>query len=148
VGSLYGCFLRIDGLSRVRIKVHLSFPESLVQSHDPLKRHVDDERATLARRLEDADAALRQIFDRFDSLPFDVDEQLAQIAAAASRRQSAAARIDPDESVPTNETGLRAVPFGSGWLEWRWVEKPSGQQFGPYVYRWREGRRKRTKYVG
>jgi hypothetical protein len=44
----------------------------------------------------------------------------------------------PVESIAKNEIGIRAVPFGSGWLEWRWVAKPSGRQFGPYVYyRWR-----------
>jgi hypothetical protein len=78
-------------------------------------------------------------------------DDLAQIAAAASRRQSVtlATESAPEESTATNETGMRAVPFGSGWLEWRWVAKPSGRQFGPYMYyRWREGRRKRTKYVG
>lgn len=104
----------------------------------------------IPRRLEDAHGALTLILDWIAALPFDVDE-LAQIVAAASRRQSAPARIDgaPDQPIPTNETDMRAVPFGSGWLEWRWVVKPSGRQFGPYVYyRWREGGRKRTKYVG
>jgi hypothetical protein len=110
----------------------------------------DDERALIAPRLEDAHAALRQILEWIDAVAFDAD-QLAQIAAAASRRQGGAVRIEgaPDESVATNRTDLRPVPFGSGWLEWRWVAKPSGRQFGPYVYfRWREGGRKRTKYVG
>src|SRR5690242_8387146 len=50
-------------------------------------------RALIARRLEHAHAALRQILDWIDSLPFDMDE-LGQIAAAASRRQSAAVRIE------------------------------------------------------
>ena len=86
---------------------------------------------------------LGQILDWIDALPFDVDE-LAQIAGAASRRPSAAARIDgaPEESAPPNETGMRAVPFASGWLEWRSVAKPPGQRFGPYVYfRWGEAGR-------
>jgi len=108
------------------------------------------ERELLARRLEDAHAALRQIVDWIDALPCDVDE-LAQIAAAASRRQSVTVHTDraPDESIATNEASMRALPFGSGWLEWRWVVKHSGRQFGPYVYyRWRESGRKRTRYVG
>jgi hypothetical protein len=104
----------------------------------------------LARRLEDAHAALRQILDWIDTLPFDADE-LAQIAAAASIGQSATVPIDraPDESISTNETGIRALPFGSDCLEGRWVAKPSSRQFGPYVYyHWRDGGRKRAKFVG
>jgi hypothetical protein len=111
----------------------------------------------VAQPLDDAHVALTQILDWIDSLAFDVNE-LAEIVAAASRRQSAPDRIDgapdridgaPDEALSTNEGDMRALPFGSGWLEWRWVAKPSGRKFGPYVYyRWREGGRKRTKYVG
>ena len=104
----------------------------------------------LVRQLEDAHAALRQILDWIDALPFDVDE-LAQIAATASRRHNVTVRTDraTHESIQPDESGKRAVPFGAGWLEWRWIAKPSGRQFGPYVYyRWREGGRKRTRYVG
>lgn len=83
----------------------------------------DGDQRTLATapRLEDARAAL----DRIDALPLGVDE-LAQTPAAASRRQSVTIRTDraPDGSIPTNEAGIRALPFGSGWLEWRRVAKP------------------------
>src|SRR5690348_769506 len=48
-----------------------------------------DDSALVDRRLEDANAALRQILAWIDTLPFDADE-LAQIAAAASRRHGAA----------------------------------------------------------
>jgi hypothetical protein len=109
----------------------------------------DDERGPIGL-LEGAHAALRQILDWIDSLPLDVDG-VAQIAAAASRREGIAAHCgrSADESVANNEAGWRALPFGSFWLEWRWVAKPSGRQFGPYVYyRWREAGRKRTKCLG
>jgi hypothetical protein len=59
-------------------------------------------------------AELRQILDSM-RFHFHMDEP-AQIAAAASQRQTA--RIDgaPDEHVATHETARRVVRFGSGWL--------------------------------
>lgn len=37
---------------------------------------------------------------------------------------------------------------GSGWWEWKWVEA-KGRRYGPYLYRrWRDGRRKRSRYEG
>lgn len=39
---------------------------------------------------------------------------------------------------------------GLGWIEARFVhDQQTGRKYGPYLYRrWRDGRRKRTQYVG
>jgi len=59
---------------------------------------------------------------------------------------SISASAERDFITLQGDTAVRA--FGAGWLEWRWIEKPSEKRFGPYVqYRWRDGVRKRTKYV-
>jgi hypothetical protein len=70
----------------------------------------------------------------------DPEDESLWIARSLDRQRA-------DDELPRQGGAVRAL--GSGWLEWRWVEKPSGKKFGPYVYyRWRDGGRKRTKYVG
>ena len=69
------------------------------------------------------------------------------VAIAACRREHGQAMRDDEARLASGGAFGRAL--GSGWLEWRWVSKPSGRKFGPYVYyRWREAGRNRTKYVG
>jgi hypothetical protein len=107
----------------------------------------ESDRQALAA-VEQVRSALRQILDWLGSLPFDA-EDLADIdvAIAARRREHEQAMRDDEGRMASGNTFGRSL--GAGWLEWRWVSKRSGRKFGPYVYyRWREGGRKRTKYVG
>jgi hypothetical protein len=81
-------------------------------------------------------------------LPFDA-EDLADIISAVDRRRASIAK-QSYQAVPANKAGnALSRPLGAGWLEWRWIRKTSGREYGPYVYyRWRDAGRKRTKYVG
>jgi hypothetical protein len=99
--------------------------------------------------LQEARAALRQILAWLTSLPFDAEDlaEIDRVMAARREEEVAAAARQQQDRVVGGHTLQRAL--GAGWLEWRWVGKPSGQQFGPYVYyRWREDGRKRARYVG
>jgi hypothetical protein len=100
------------------------------------------------RAVEQTRSALRQILDWLEHLPFDA-EDLADIdVAIAERRREYEQAVREDEARLTSG-GTPGRALGAGWLEWRWVSKPSGRKHGPYVYfRWREAGRKRTKYVG
>jgi hypothetical protein len=105
-------------------------------------------REQIERHLRESRTALRRILDWISTLAFDV-EDLAQISAAVSTRQLAfgGPMMEQREQPGDPSESMRA--FGAGWLEWRWVDKPSGRRFGPYVYyRWREAGRKRMKYLG
>jgi hypothetical protein len=109
---------------------------------------LDDSDRQALRAVEQTRSALRQILEWLGSLPFDADD-LADIdvAVAARRRDQEQAVRDDEARLAPGGTFGRAL--GAGWLEWRWVSKPSGRKHGPYVYfRWREAGRKRTKYVG
>jgi hypothetical protein len=88
--------------------------------------------------LRESRTALRRIVDWISRLAVDV-EDLTQISAAVSTRQSVRdATTEQQEQLDSSGEAMRV--FGGGWLEWRWVDKPSGRRFGPYVYyRWREG---------
>jgi hypothetical protein len=105
-----------------------------------------DRQALIA--IQQARSALRQIRDWLASLPFD-SEDFAEIESAIAARRSQEGQTvgEEQERLASGSTLGRAL--GAGWLEWRWVSKPSGTRCGPYLYfRWREGKRKRTKYVG
>jgi hypothetical protein len=107
----------------------------------------DSERAALVTTLREARKALQQIQEGIEKQPFDA-EDLAQIASALSSRR---ARLESDRTESDEQgaiAGGATRALGAGWLEWRMVSKPSGREFGPYVYRWRESGRKRTKYIG
>jgi hypothetical protein len=53
--------------------------------------------------------------------------------AITARRRSLDQELNNfEERSPTEAAVVRAL--GAGWLEWRWIEKPSGRKFGPYVY--------------
>jgi hypothetical protein len=59
------------------------------------------------------------------------------------------AAMAPPPVEPTRTKRLQAQR-GQGWIEARFVyDRQTGRQYGPYLYRrWRDGRRKRTQYVG
>jgi hypothetical protein len=148
-GDQRGALALLDGLRTRPADQGRELPPVVAEALVATARgEMDSDRELLASRLREVHAALQQILTWLDALPFDT-EDLAQVAVALSARRTAVEEDARVEQGRAREGAMAVRSLGSGWLEWRMVSKPSGREFGPYVYyRWREGGRKRTKYVG
>lgn len=101
-----------------------------------------------ARRLREVQDALGQILAWIKELSFDAADP-EKIRAEIDARQPALRHDNATNKEQIEDPTSQVRALGAGWLEWRMVAKPSGREFGPYVYyRCREAGRKRTKYVG
>ena len=69
---------------------------------------------------------------------------LDAVAAAADQAEEQARR-EATDNVPVG-----AYRVGSVWLELKYIpDSATGKTYGPYIYgRWREGQRKRSRYIG
>jgi hypothetical protein len=93
----------------------------------------DDERDRQAlAAVEQTRLALRQILDWLRSLPFDT-EDLADIDLALTARRREDKQAVREDEARLESGGIFGRALGAGWLEWRWVNRPSGRKFGPYV---------------
>ena len=81
-------------------------------------------------------AVIRQIVNWIAALLYR-HRDLDQIAASLRRFDRLEHEHDPQDRPQSDGGAVRAL--GSGWLDWPWIEKPSGKKFGPKgYYRWRE----------
>jgi hypothetical protein len=90
-----------------------------------------------------------RITANLDTLTDDDLKFVAQLVGVIlqARADKRAKENDPkeqEEQVKTCSTGLSKQPTGGGWYEKKMI-----RGCGPYVYyRWREGKKLRTKYIG
>ena len=108
------------------------------------------DRLALAR-MEQVHRALEEIMRLLTETPFGPAD-LSAIRSALEAHETAM-RVIVDESLNNDMMGDNAAPsrrVGSVWLEVKYIpDGVSGRQYGPYLYgRWREGGRKRSRYIG
>ena len=68
------------------------------------------------------------------------------------RREQVGALLQAMAPPPAEPTRMARpqARHGGGWIEVRFIpDRDTGRRYGPYLYRrWRDGRRKRTQYLG
>jgi hypothetical protein len=102
-------------------------------------------------RLEQIDRARAQIIHSLAQTAFGPAD-LSAIRSALEARESAmrvTTESDLNRDLVDDNAGMDHR-VGSVWLEVKYIRDPvSGRQYGPYLYgRWREGARKRSRYIG
>jgi hypothetical protein len=108
------------------------------------------DRAALARHTV-VEQRRDQVIELLERTPFTsadlavIREVVVGLEASARHAEEQVLR---EEVVGGDTAAKRRV--GSVWLELKYIpDAASGKRFGPYLYgRWREGRRKRSKYIG